>query len=78
MILRFVAYDLICFMRVFGFGKTWSIFVYNNVFNGTVFQGVKFGVDTIHSQVCSLRFDLFHAGVQLFLNLVYLCLQLHF
>ena len=30
------------------------------MFNGTMFQGVKFRVDSTNSQVCSLRFDLFH------------------
>ena len=39
---------------------------------------VKFRVETTNSQVCSLRFDLFHEGFQLCLNLVYLCLQLRF
>ena len=32
----------------------------NHVFNCTMIQGVKFRVDTTNSQVCSLRFDLFH------------------
>ena len=54
MILRSVVYDLTCFMRAFDFCQTWSIFVYNSVFNGTMFQGVKIGVDTIDSQVCRL------------------------
>ena len=30
------------------------------MFNGTMFQGVKIRVDSTNSQVCSLRFDLFH------------------
>ena len=60
LILRSVAYDLTYFMKVFDFGQTWSTFVYNSVFNGTMFQGVKFRVDSTNSQVCSLRFDLFH------------------
>ena len=62
MILRSAAYDLTCFMKVFDLGQTWSTFVYNSVFNGTMLQGVKFGVDTTNSQVCSLWFDLFHEG----------------
>ena len=49
-----------------------------NVFEGTVIQRVKFRVESDGSQVCSLRFDLFHEGFQLGLNLVYLCLQLRF
>ena len=49
------------------------MFVYNSVFNGTMFQGVKFGVDTTNSQVCSLWFDLFHEGFWFWLNLLCLC-----
>ena len=47
-------------------------------FNGTMIQRVKIRVESDDSQVCSLRFDLFHEDFQLRLNLVYLCLQLRF
>ena len=33
-------FDPLRFMKVFDFGWTWFIFVYNNVFDGTMFQGV--------------------------------------
>ena len=49
-----------------------------HVFNGTMIQPVKNRVKSDDSQVCSLRFDLFHAGFELCLNLVYLCLQSSF
>ena len=42
---------------------------------GTMFQGEKVRGDATNSQVCSLRFDVFHESFQLCLNLVYLCLQ---
>ena len=41
-------------LKVSDFGLTWSIFVYNSVFNGTMFQGVTFRVESDDSQVCSL------------------------
>ena len=78
MILKSVAYDLTCFMKVSDFNQTWSIFAYNSVFNGTMFQGVKNRVESDDSQVCSLRFNLFRKGFQFRLNLVYLCLELRF
>ena len=59
MILKSVAYDLTCFMKVFDFGETWLIFVYNCDFNGPMFQGVKIRVESDDSHVCSLRCDLF-------------------
>ena len=78
MILRSVAYGVTCFMKVLDFDWTWSIFVYNSVFNGTMFQGVEFGVDITISQACSLWFDLFHEGFWIWLNLVHPCLQYRF
>ena len=59
---RSVAYDLTCFMKVFALDHTWPIFVYDSVFNGTMFEGVKFCVESDDSQVSSLWFDLFHEG----------------
>ena len=71
--LRCVAYDLIWFMQVFDLVHTWYVFVCNSVFNGTMFQGVKFRVECDAFELCSLRFDLFHEGFLLGLNLVYRC-----
>ena len=62
MIIRSVAYDLTCFMKGFDFDSDWSIFVYNSVFNGTMFQRAKFRVESDDYQVCSLCFDMFHEG----------------
>ena len=41
-------------------------------------QRVKNRVESDDYQVCSKRFDLFHKGFQLRLNLIYLRLQLRF
>ena len=39
--LRFVAYDLICFMQVFDLVHTWHVFVPNSRFNG--YNAMVFG-----------------------------------
>ena len=73
MILISVAYDLTCFIDVFDLVQTWYVFVCNSAFNGPMLQGVKHRVERDGFQVCSLRFDLFHEGFLLGLNLVYRC-----
>ena len=50
MILKSVAYNLTCFIKVFDFDSTWSMFVYNNV------QGVKH--ESIPVILRSVAFDL--------------------
>ena len=59
MILGSVAYNFTCFMKVFDFGWTWFIFVYNCDFNGPMCRGVNIRVESDDYQVCSLRFELF-------------------
>ena len=54
MILKSVAYDLTCFIDLLTLVKLDLSAVYNNVLNGTMFQGVTFRVDSIKSQVCRL------------------------
>ena len=59
-VLYFVLY-LFCFLSFFT-NRKWKLL--NHMFNGTMFQGVKFRVDSTNSQVCSLWFDLFHEGFE--------------